>query len=282
MTARSSERPLLLDPLGGLYRYPVARRLLPAALRAGVGPDRVTIARAVVGVAAAALVPAGDRAALVVAFALAELAMVLDCLDGLVARTLGRVSERGRALDELADGVSFAALSVAIAFRLGTRAPDFPAATSAVALFAIAGLCAWAYEGYRGALTSGGEPRARAAPDGDGRGTGWPAPATRSDALVRLSRGFDRAQRILFFPRSSGRPPRHPRLALLAVGLLGAENLLTILHLGILADRLPAAQVVALAYGLAVLPVGVAAGRRLVAARSYAGAARSRDGHASA
>jgi CDP-diacylglycerol---serine O-phosphatidyltransferase len=62
-----------------------------------------------------------DRRVLWIAFALPPIAMVLDFLDGRVARWRHRSSPLGRELDSLADLISFGVAPVVLAFAVGLR-----------------------------------------------------------------------------------------------------------------------------------------------------------------
>ncbi|HZR81047.1 MAG TPA: CDP-diacylglycerol--serine O-phosphatidyltransferase [Candidatus Binatia bacterium] len=62
-----------------------------------------------------------DRRILWLAFALPPLAMVLDFLDGRVARWRHRASPLGRELDSLADLISFGVAPAVLAFAVGLR-----------------------------------------------------------------------------------------------------------------------------------------------------------------
>jgi hypothetical protein len=109
-----------VDPANRFYRYPAARALLPLLGRIPwLTPNHVTYAHIVIGLAAAALVAFTEaKIWLVVAFALCEVRMVLDCFDGVLARAKGSSSPFGRALDEIADTIAFITLICAMTHRL--------------------------------------------------------------------------------------------------------------------------------------------------------------------
>ncbi len=62
---------------------------------------------------------AGDIASIFLAAALVPLALVLDVLDGRVARARGTASSLGRELDSLADVISFGVAPESIAYAVG-------------------------------------------------------------------------------------------------------------------------------------------------------------------
>jgi phosphatidylglycerophosphate synthase len=82
---------------------PVARRLTPVALRLGLTPNQVTLLSVVVGLAAAASFAVGSAPALVAGALLLQLSLVLDCVDGDVARYRRMFSPVGAWLDASTD-----------------------------------------------------------------------------------------------------------------------------------------------------------------------------------
>jgi hypothetical protein len=82
---------------------PLSRLMTPTALRLGLTPNQVTVASVVVGLAAAALFAVGSPAALVAGAVLLQLSLVLDCVDGDVARYTRRFSPLGAWLDASTD-----------------------------------------------------------------------------------------------------------------------------------------------------------------------------------
>jgi phosphatidylglycerophosphate synthase len=80
-------------------------------------PDQVTFASLVVGLPVGVAYSAG-RVGLVIGAALFYLSFVLDCVDGKLARALAVTSEKGKALDELADGARRASAAIGLGFYL--------------------------------------------------------------------------------------------------------------------------------------------------------------------
>lgn len=110
----------------GFYSTFVVRRLSKpltrAALRLGWTPNAITLISFAVGIAAAAAFAVGDRWALVLGAILLQLSLVIDCVDGEVARATRRFSALGAWLDASTDRVkeflAYAGLSYG-AFRSG-------------------------------------------------------------------------------------------------------------------------------------------------------------------
>ena len=85
------------------------------ARRRWLTPDQVTVIALVSGLAVGAAFATGTRAGLVAGGVLFYLAFLFDCVDGKLARALGTTSERGEALDHLADGGRRASASLGLA-----------------------------------------------------------------------------------------------------------------------------------------------------------------------
>ncbi|HEY8077880.1 MAG TPA: CDP-alcohol phosphatidyltransferase family protein [Labilithrix sp.] len=204
------------DPLNRVVRYPLARLLSRVALKTPLQADHVTFTHLACGLAAAVLVARGVTG--VAPWVLLELRMVLDCLDGVVARARGTCSARGRAKDEMADAAGFLALLVAIAIRTH-------AWLLGLALLAIAAVTAAGYAVLKRRLL----------------GTTDLDPA---DPFLFLTRFGDRTAGRIF-------PPATPtRGYVSAVSLLSWDNALPLVHLGVLAGALVYGEIAALAYGV--------------------------------
>jgi hypothetical protein len=180
------------DPSNTWFIHVLGRMLLAPALRAGIAPNAVSLAGFACGAgAAAAYWHWRDPRWASAAFALSLAWLVLDGLDGMIARASGKTSDFGRMLDGLCDHAVFVLLYVSLAASFGTLAA-WALAVSAGAAHAIQ---ASLFEGERARY------HRRVLGDG-GRGA---APAPRP-LLVRLYEGvatlpdrwaepFDRALR---------------------------------------------------------------------------------------
>ena len=110
----------------GFYSTFVVRRLSKpltrVALRLGWTPNAITLISFAVGIAAAGAFAVGDRWALVVGAILLQLSLIIDCVDGEVARATRRFSALGAWLDASTDRVkeflAYAGLAYG-AFRFG-------------------------------------------------------------------------------------------------------------------------------------------------------------------
>ena len=85
------------------------------ARRRWLTPDQVTAFALVSGLAVGAAFATGTRAGLIAGGVLFYVAFLFDCVDGKLARALGVTSEKGEALDHLADGGRRASASLGLA-----------------------------------------------------------------------------------------------------------------------------------------------------------------------
>jgi phosphatidylserine synthase len=98
---------LFTDPIA----IPLSRFL---AKRRWLTPDQVTILALVLGIAVGFFFYLGERWGLVVGGLVFYAAFIVDCVDGKLARALGVTSERGKALDALADGARRASATLGL------------------------------------------------------------------------------------------------------------------------------------------------------------------------
>jgi phosphatidylglycerophosphate synthase len=96
-------------PVDGFFSVLVLRRLSKPltwlAVKIGVTPNQVTIASFAVGLLAAYFFAQGDTLSLVVGALLLQLSIVVDCVDGELARYTRQFSELGAWLDAITDRV---------------------------------------------------------------------------------------------------------------------------------------------------------------------------------
>jgi phosphatidylglycerophosphate synthase len=221
----------LADPLNRAVRYPIARALARVVVpRTRVQADHVTLAHLACGLAAAALVARGVTGLL--PWALLELRMVLDCLDGVVARARSTSSPRGRAKDEMADATGFLGLVTAIALRTH-------AWWLGLGLVALGAVAAAGYAVLKRRLLD--QPLEQTA-----------------DPLLAVTRFGDRAASRIFWPS----PRRADRAYVVAVSLLSPDNALPLLHLGVLTGALMLGEAAAVGYFALAAASVLALGRR--------------------
>lgn len=272
----------LIDPSNRFYRYPLARRLVPWLEPTPVTPNQVTVAHTLLGVAAAACVLQGSGRAVLVAGLCWELHLVLDCVDGELARVRGATSDHGRFLDILGDTIAYVVLAAAMAVHVGRVAPQLPAVTLAVALIVSGALAAWAHDFYlrklTAALTTGTDPvyaalhaKHRAIRAGRGGFVTWFGyvfewlqiiglqPASRREIAARLRADVPPASPgtsvdVAHIVRNADTPAG--RRAFRAVSLMSNDNDVTLVGLGLLTGHVVAGQVAAIVVASVTLVVG--------------------------
>ncbi len=112
----------------GFYSTMVVRRaskpLTRMAIRAGWTPNAITIVSLIVGLAAAASFAAGSWAWVLAGAVFLQLSLVIDCVDGEVARATGRFSSLGAWLDAATDRVKEFAVYAGLAIGAGRNGDD--------------------------------------------------------------------------------------------------------------------------------------------------------------
>lgn len=163
------------DPTNTWFVHLVGRMLLGPALRLGLSPNTVSVTGFAFGAAAAAAYWRWTDARWASAgFALSLIWLILDGLDGMIARASGRTSDFGRMLDGLCDHGVFVLLYVSLAASLG-----------GLEAWAMA-ICAGAVHAVQASLFEGERARYHRRVLGDG---GEGAKATQGPLLVRLYDG---------------------------------------------------------------------------------------------
>lgn len=114
---------------------PLSRRLTALGLARGWRPNPVTIVSVLLGLGAAALVATGWRWAWAVAAVVLLLALVVDCVDGEIARFTRSFSPLGAFLDAVGDRVKeYAVVAAVAAVAVRQGQPGWPVAIAALAV----------------------------------------------------------------------------------------------------------------------------------------------------
>jgi hypothetical protein len=270
------------DPLNRLYRYPAARGLLAVAEGLPLRPDHVTYIHTLTGVTASALVAYGSRTTLALSFVLYELRMILDCYDGVLARAKSLSSPRGRTLDELGDAVAYIAMCVGMTVYVVRHRPwtslAFMILFGALVL-ATGAMSGHAYDFYKRRLGSAlKEGRDAIAEELEQK----LAIVRAGDApwITRFGIWFDRWQVRLYEPRYVGGDAvgtvlaraHTPGVAFLVrlIGILSWDNVLALIHVGLLFGYVLEVQFLALAYGFVMFTTALVTMRRVLGKRGEA------------
>lgn len=105
--------------LSGIYARSVSPYATLAALRVGLKPNHLTSLMILTGLAAALVVSQPGIPSSLVAFALIQVFLILDCSDGELARVTGETSASGVYLDRVGHYLVDASIFVAFGFRVG-------------------------------------------------------------------------------------------------------------------------------------------------------------------
>lgn len=126
----------------GFYSTFVVRKLskplTALSVQLGLSPNVITIISLIIALASAVLFATGTYALIVIAAVALQLSLIVDCVDGEVARATGRFSKVGAWLDASTDRVKEFAVYIGLAigaWRLGTDAWVLVAAMIALQTF---------------------------------------------------------------------------------------------------------------------------------------------------
>ena len=115
-----SRDPAIDDPTNTWFVHYVGRLLLPAALRARIHANPVSVAGLILGVGGAlAYLQWRDPVMATIGFLLCVAWLIADGLDGMIARATDSSSAVGRFLDGVCDHTVFLCLYVALSWSLG-------------------------------------------------------------------------------------------------------------------------------------------------------------------
>src|SRR4051794_804167 len=123
----ATQPPGLLDRRSGehwagrLYMRRISVYVTALLVRTPVSPNQLTVLMLVAGVAAGAVLAIGGLAGAIAAALLVQLYLLLDCVDGEVARATGRTSITGVYLDRVGHHFADAALLSGLGVRAAER-----------------------------------------------------------------------------------------------------------------------------------------------------------------
>ena len=221
----------------GFYSTFVIRRLSKPltrlALRLGMSPNAVTLISFAIGLAAAASFAVGSRWALVLGAVLLQLSLIVDCVDGEVARATRRFSALGAWLDASTDRVkeylAYAGLAIGASAALGIDI--WPLAVAMVVLQTTRHMTDYDFSRVQRAREARVEPRPITDPDDGAARAGGVAGA------MELSARANRRDAVRWAKRALHMPIGERWLVIsLAAALLGAQWALgLLLALGLVA-----------------------------------------------
>ena len=123
----------LAEPVNVYINNPIAKRFVEVLKNTFVTPNQVTYLSVAVGFASGYSFSQGTWIASAIGGLLLELTLVLDCVDGELARVKNMASDWGRLIDGIAGYFAY----LAVIFGIMTGYPDFRPALIVIAVFTI-------------------------------------------------------------------------------------------------------------------------------------------------
>jgi hypothetical protein len=187
---------------------PYSKHVARAAARLGLTPNQVTVLSMCVGVLAAAGFGTGERWGLVAGALLLQLAFMLDCVDGQLARYTRTFSRFGAWLDSVLDRgkeyLVYAGLAIGSTRGFGTDV--WPLAAAALSLQTVRHMFEFSYwDVHYAALAAVPQPPLEQPGDRDGPAPGGEPGVARAPAAVHDGDGL--ASHALGISRLLDRPP---------------------------------------------------------------------------
>ena len=123
----------LAEPINIYIHEPIAKRLVSVLKNTSITPNQVTYLSVLVGFASGYSFSHGNWEASIIGGILLELTLILDCVDGQLARAKNMASDLGRLIDGIAGYFAYLAVVLGIIFGY----PDFQTALIIIAVFTI-------------------------------------------------------------------------------------------------------------------------------------------------
>jgi len=123
----------LAEPVNIYIHEPIAKRLVSVLENTFITPNQITYLSVLVGFASGYSFSQGNWETSVIGGILLELTLILDCVDGQLARAKNMASDLGRLIDGIAGYFAYLAVVLGIIFGY----PDFQTALIIIAIFTI-------------------------------------------------------------------------------------------------------------------------------------------------
>lgn len=111
--------PDMVEPVNKYFHVPIAARIVKTLVKTPVMPNQVTYASIFFGLGAAYAFSLGDIFSMMVGGLLLEVNLILDCVDGQLARAKNCSSEWGRFLDGIGGYISYLSVIIGVMVGLG-------------------------------------------------------------------------------------------------------------------------------------------------------------------
>ena len=109
----------IIEPVNHYFHNPIAASIVKILKHTWVTPDQITYLSIFIGLVSAYFFSSGTMQSFFLAGVLLEMVMILDCVDGQLARAKKCVSDWGRLLDGIAGYIIYLAILVGIMIGLG-------------------------------------------------------------------------------------------------------------------------------------------------------------------
>lgn len=109
----------IIEPVNRYFHNPIAASIVKILKDTWVTPDQITYISIFIGLVAAYIFSSGTIQSFFLAGVLLEIVMILDCVDGQLARAKKCVSDWGRLLDGIAGYIIYLAVLIGIMIGLG-------------------------------------------------------------------------------------------------------------------------------------------------------------------
>ncbi len=114
------------DPIDHYVRRPLAGRLVRLLVKTKITPNQVTLISVLFSLIAAVVFFRGDYSSLVIGALLLEIGILIDCVDGQLARAKNMGTKMGGIYDHTSDDVTLVCISIAVGTLLFRElAPSF-------------------------------------------------------------------------------------------------------------------------------------------------------------
>ncbi len=123
----------LAEPVNIHIHDPIAKRFVAVLKKTAITPNQVTYLSVLVGFASGYFFSQGSWSSSVMGGLLLELTLILDCVDGQLARAKNMASDWGRLIDGIAGYFAY----LAVVFGIISGYPEFSAALIVIAVFTI-------------------------------------------------------------------------------------------------------------------------------------------------
>ncbi len=123
----------ILEPVNRYFHIPLSAKIVDGLIKTPVTPNQVTYVSVLLGIVSGLAFAQGTPVGMFWGGVCLELSLVLDCVDGQLARATGLSSEWGRLLDGIGGYIAY----LAVVWGLWIAFPDHSVALAVITFFSI-------------------------------------------------------------------------------------------------------------------------------------------------